>query len=196
MLFPFYRGAPNAAQVIAGSAFVAVALFAWAVGLQAITPPDPDIYLARPFWLLWQLGALGIAFAGAWQLWLGSRRVAWTRSLALGFLTLAIFLNAYTDWFGEYDGEVWQVVNPLFVAFASVAVVTLWRCGCAAGRIGAAMIAALAVVDLANAYFIDSGVVWQILNPLMMLAALAWAAGASPSGVSATAGSERESPDA
>ena len=29
-----------------------------------------------------------------------------------------------------------------------------------------------------NGYFVDNGVIWQILNPVRMLAALTWAAGA------------------
>lgn len=180
---PLCRCDLNAVQAIAGAAFVAVALFAWAVGLRAVSPADPDIDLARPFWLLWQLGALVIAFAGVWSLWFASRRVAWTRSLALGVLTLAVFVNAYTGGFGDYDSEVWLTVNPLFIAFASVAALALWRCGCAAGRVGAVIAVALAVVDFVNAYFTNQGVVWQIMNPLMMLATLAWAAGAGRANV-------------
>ena len=167
----------NAVQAIAAAAFVAIALFAWAVGLRAISPSDADADLARPYWLLWQLGALVMAFAGVWRLWFSAHRTAWTRSLALGIFTLTIFVNAYTGGFGDYDGEVWLTVNPLFIAFSSVAAVALWRCGCAAGKIGAAVSVILAVTVFVNAYFINSGVVWQIMNPLMMLSALAWAGG-------------------
>ncbi len=174
----FCRCDLNAVQAIAGAAFVAVALFAWAVGLRAISPSDPDIDLAQPYWLLWQLGALVIAFAGVWQLWFSARRAAWTRSLALGIFALAIFVNAYTGWFGDYDSEVWLTVNPLYIAFGSVAAVALWRCGCAAGKAGAAVSVVLAAVVFVNAYFVNNGVAWQIMNPLMMLSALAWATAA------------------
>ena len=166
----------NAIQAVAGAAFVAVALFAWAVGLQAVSPADPDVDLSLPYWLLWQLGALAIAFAGAWSLWFGSRRAAWTRSLALGVFTLTIFVNAYTASFGDYRGEVWQTVNPLFIASCSVVAVALWQCGCNAGRVGSVITVMMAVVVFVNAYFTNDGVVWQIMNPLMILSALTWAA--------------------
>lgn len=179
---PFCRCDLNAIQAISGAAFVSVALFAWAVGLRAVSPANPDIELARPYWLLWQLGALVIAFAGVWQLWFSTRRAAWTRSLALGVFTLAIFVNAYTVGFDDYDSEVWLTVNPLFIAFGSVAAVVLWRCGCAAGRVGSAVPVALGAVVFVNAYFVNNGVVWQIMNPLMMLTALAGAAVAAAAG--------------
>ena len=67
---------------------------------------------------------------------------------------------------------------PCSIAFASVAAVALWRSGRPAARIGAVLVAALAVVDFVNAYFVNETVVWQIMNPLMIMAALAWAAGA------------------
>ena len=35
----------------------------------------------------------------------------------------------------------------------------------------------------ANAYFVNNGVVWQILDPARMLTALAWSAGASQANV-------------
>ena len=177
---PFCRCELNAVQALAGIAFVAIALFSWAVGAQVVVqPPDADVAsVANPLWQLWQLGALVISFAGVWQLWFGTRRVAWTRSLALGLYALAIFVNAYTGGFGDYTDALWLTVNPLFIAFGSVAAVALWRCGCAAGRVGAAVWVVLGIVVFVNAYFVNNGVVWQIMNPLMMLAALAGAGGA------------------
>jgi hypothetical protein len=107
----------------------------------------------------------------------------------LGIFTVAVFANTYSDaWFGDYSDEVWQTVNPLFIAFCSVAAVALWRCGCAVGRIGAAKAVVLGVVVFVNAYFTNNGIVWQIMDPLMMLAALAWAAGALRAGVEAAEG--------
>ena len=180
---PFCRCDLNAVQVIAGAAFVAVALFAWAAGLETISPADPDSDLARPYWLLWQLGALLIAGAGVWQLWFSSGRATWTRGLALGILTLVVFINSYTDGFGDYDGEVWLTVNPLFIALSSVAALTLWRRGGPAGYAGGAVSAALGAVVFVNAYFANHGAVWDAMNPLMMLAALAWAAMANKANV-------------
>lgn len=186
----FCRCELNAVQAVAGAAMVTVALFAWAVGLRAVSPADPDIDLDRPYWLLWQLGALVIAFAGVWQLWFSTRQVAWTRSLALAAFTVAVFINAYTDGFGDYGSEVWLTVNPLFIAFSSVAALAFWRCGVVAGRLGAVIIAVLVAVDFVNAYFTNYGVVWQIMNPLMMLAALVWVAGANKANTAVTAASE------
>ena len=48
--------------------------------------------------------------------------------------------------------------------------------------------AGLGALVFANAYFANNGVVWQILDPGRMLAALAWAAGASQVNVAAGEG--------
>ena len=89
-----------------------------------------------------------------------------------------VLANGYSDLFGDHWGNVWRTVNPLFIASSSVAAVALWRRGCAPGRVGAAVSAALGALVFANGYFVDNGVIWQILNPARMLAALAWAAAA------------------
>ena len=119
-----------------------------------------------------------MGMGGVWWLWLSTRRVAWVRSLALGLLALVVLANAYTGLFGNYWGEVWRTVNPIFIGSASVAAVALWRSGGAAGRVGAAASVALGGVLFANGYFVNNGVIWQIMDPLRMLTALAWAAGA------------------
>ncbi len=166
----------NPVASIAAVAFVAVAVFAWA---EKTTILDDGMDANLWLWRAWQLGALILALAGVWVAWLSTRRAAWVRSLALGIFTLAVFANTYSDaWFGDYSDEVWLTINPLFFAFSSVAAVALWRCGCAAGRIGAATAVVLGVAVFVNAYFTNNGIVWQIMDPLMMLAALAWAAGA------------------
>ena len=54
--------------------------------------------------------------------------------------------------------------------------VVLWRSGHPAGRVGAVVSVALGALVFANGYFVDNGVIWQILNPVRMLTALAWAA--------------------
>ena len=116
----FCRCDLNAIQAVAGAAIVTTALFAWANGSAMFDQPDVD-NVANPLWQVWQIGALVIAFAGVWPLWFGTRRVSWVRSLALGVFALTIFVNTYTGVFGDYSGEVWATVNPLFLAFFSVA---------------------------------------------------------------------------
>ena len=174
----FCRCELNAVQAIAGAAIVTVALFAWANGSAMFDQHDVD-NVTNPLWQVWQIGALVIVFASVWPLWFGTRRVSWVRSLALGVFAVTIFVNTYTGVFGDYSGEVWATVNPLFLAFCSVSAPALWRCGCPAGRVGAGIVVILGIVVFFNAYFINDGVVWRIMDPLMTMAALAWAAGAS-----------------
>ena len=96
------------------------------------------------------------------------------RSLALAVLAAAVFANAYSDVFGDYGGDVWRTVNPIFIGCSSVAAVALWRSGSSAGRAASLVSAALGAALFANAYFVDYGDAWQFLNPLLMLAILAW----------------------
>ncbi len=173
---PFFRYDLNAVQAIAACAFVAVAVFAWTERTVIV---DPDgLSVAYWPWKLWQIGPLLMGFVGVWWVWLSTCRVTWVRSLALGILAAVVLANGYTGLFGEYWGDVWRTVNPLFIASSSVAAVALWRCGCAAGRVGAAACVVLGAVVFANAYFVNNGVLWQILDPVRMLTELAWAAGA------------------
>ena len=111
------------------------------------------------------------------------------RSLALGVLALVVLANAYTDLFGDHWGNVWRTVNPLFIGSSTVAGVALWRCGCTSGRVAAVTSLALGALVFANGYFINNGIIWQILDLVRMLASLAWAAGAcvnNPSGIENT----------
>ncbi len=171
---------------IAVTAFLALAIFAWVERTVVVDPEGMSVSYWP--WKLWQIGALLMALVGVWWVWSSTRRVAWVRSLALGLLALAVLLNGYGGLFGDYWGEVWRTVNPLFIGSASVAAVTLWRCGCPAGRAAAVVSAGLGGLVFANAYFANNGVVWQILDPGRMLAALAWAAGASQVNVAAGEG--------
>jgi len=141
-------------------------------------------------WKLWQIGPLLLGFAGVWWLWLSTRQVAWVRSLALGTLALVVLANGYSDLFDDHWGNVWRTVNPLFIGCASVAAVALWRCECAVGRVSAVVSAGVGALVFANGYFVDNGVIWQILNPARMLAALAWAAVASQGNVATPGGGE------
>ncbi len=161
----------------AATALVVLAIFAWT---ERTVLFDPE-HMSVPYWpwKLWQIGPLLIGFAGAWWIWLSTRHVPWVRSLALGLLALAVLANGYSDLFGDHWGNVWRTVNPLFIGSSSVAAVTLWRSGSVEGRAGAVVSAGLGALVFANGYFVDNGVIWQILNPLRMLTALAWAAGAS-----------------
>ena len=161
----------------AAAAFVVLAVFAWTERTVVVDPEG----LSVPYWpwKLWQIGPLLMGFGGVWWVWLSTRRVPWVRSLALGIAALVVLANGYSDLFGDYWGDVWRTVNPLFIGSSSVAAMALWRCGGAAGRVGAVVSAALGVLVFANAYFVNNEVIWQILNPVRMLTALAWAAGAS-----------------
>lgn len=158
----------------AATAFLALAIFAWTERTDLV---DPD-GMSVPYWpwKLWQVAPLLMGFGGAWWVWLSTRRVPWVRSLALGLLALVVLINGYSRVFDPYWGDVWRTVNPLFIGSSTVAAVVLWRAGSAAGKAGAALSAAMGAAVFANAYFVDNGVLWQALNPLRMLTALAWAA--------------------
>ena len=161
----------------AAAAFVGLAVFAWTERTVVVDPEG----LSVPYWpwKLWQIGPLLMGFGGVWWVWLSTRRVPWVRSLALGIAALVVLANGYSDLFGDHWGDVWRTVNPLFIGSSSVAAVALWRCGGAAGRVSAVISAALGALVFANGYFVNNEVIWQILNPVRMLTALAWAAGAS-----------------
>ncbi len=168
---------------VAVTAFLALAIFAWTERTVVVDPEG----LAVPYWpwKLWQIVPLLLGFGGVWWLWLSTRRVPWVRSLALGILAFVVLANGYSGLFGDYWGDVWRTVNPLFIGSSGVAAVALWRCGGSAARTGAVVSVALGVLVFANGYFVNNEFLWQILNPARMLAALAWAAGASQANVDA-----------
>ena len=171
----------NAIPAAALMAFIVIAVFAWT---ERTVVADPDgLSIPHWPWKLWQLGALLIAIGGAWWAWFGSERVGWLRSLAAALLAAAIFANAYTGLFGDHAGNVWRTVNPLFIGGASVAVAAFWRAGGPAAWSATALSAGLGALVFANAYFIDEGVIWQILNPAMMLTAVGWAGLAAGRGI-------------
>ena len=163
---------------VAATAFVALPIFAWTERTVLVDPEGMSV----PYWpwKLWQIGPLLMGFGGVWWVWLNTRRVPWVRSLALGIVALVVLANGYSDLFGGHWGNVWRTVNPLFIGSSGVAAVALWRCGCTAGRVGAVVSGALGALVFANGYFVDNGVIWQILNPVRMLTALAWAARRQP----------------
>ena len=161
---------------MAATALVVLAVFAWTERTVLV---DPD-HQSVPYWpwKLWQVPPLLMGIGGAWWLWAGTNRVTWVRSLALGLLGLAVLVNGYTDAFGDHTGDAWRTLNPLFLGAASVAAVTLWRCGSGFARACAVISAGLGVVVFLNAYFLNEGSLWPALNPLRMLAFVAWAAAA------------------
>ena len=173
---------------IAVAAFLALAIFAWTERTVLFDPDGRSV----PYWpwKLWQIAPLLMGAGGAWWLWLSTRRVPWVRSLALGILGLVVLANAYSGLFGEYWGEMWRTINPLFIGSSSVAAVALWRCGTAAGRIAGVVSAGLGALVFANAYFVNYGFLWQVLDPVRMLTSLAWAAGASQANVAQPEGAD------
>ena len=179
---PFRRCDLSPPAAGAAVAFVVVAVFAWAEK-SAVVDADPDVGSPLP-WQLWQLGAIIIAGAGIGMLYRCTRYARRVCALAFGVYALAIFVNAYTPAFGEYVGAAWRTINAFFIAFAILSAAGLWRCRCASGYVSAGLMAVLGVVIFVNAYFVNSGVVWDIMNPLMILAALAWAAGAAQAAAS------------
>ena len=173
---------------VAATAFLTLAIFAWTERTVVV---DPD-RLSVPYWpwKLWQIVPLMMGIGGVWWIWMSTRRVPWVRSLGLGILALVVLINGYSGLFGDHWGNVWRTVNPLFIGSSIVATVALWHCGCAAGRVGAVLSAALGALVFANGYFVNNEIVWQILNPGRMLAAVAWSAGASQSDVTTTESDE------
>ena len=165
----------------AATAFLVLAIFAWTERTVLVDPEGMSV----PYWpwKLWQIGPLLMGLGGVWWIWLSTRQVPWLRSLALAILALVVLANGYSGLFDDHWGNVWRTVNPLFIGSSSVAAVALWRSGGTAGHVGAAVSVALGALVFANGYFVDDGVIWQILNPVRMLAALAWAAGASQANV-------------
>ena len=169
---------------VATTALLALAIFAWTERTILV---DPD-GMSVPYWpwKLWQIAPLLMGLGGVWWLWFSTQRVSWVRSLALGTLALAVLANAYTGLFGDHWGNVWRTVNPLFIGSSTVAAVALWRSGLPAGQVAGAVSAALGALVFANAYFVNNAVIWQILDPVRMLTALAWAAGATCANVAPT----------
>ncbi|MDE2702551.1 MAG: hypothetical protein OXH91_05345 [Chloroflexota bacterium] len=162
---------------LACALIVALAVFGWTERSEIVDPDGQGVpYLP---WKLWQIAPLVMGIGGVWWMWLSTRRVPWVRSLALGVLAFVVFGNAYTDLFGDHWAAVWRTVNPIFIGSSSVAAVTLWRCGTLLCRTAAVLSAGLGALLFANGYFINYGTLWDALDPLRMITAMAWAAGAA-----------------
>ncbi len=165
----------GAAQALVAAAILGVALFAW--GDQTGMFSRPGLASTDNWtWRLWQIGALLMGIPGVWWIWRGTRNVTWTRSLVLTVLAVIVFLNTYTEALSSaHFGNVWKMINPLFLGCTTVAVVALWSRGGFWDGIGAAVFAALGTVVFINAYFVNHGVLWEALNPLRALVFLLWA---------------------
>ena len=159
---------PAAALTVA--AFVFVAVFCWAYMDNAVVVDGEWL------WRLWHLGTLIIAMVGVWAVWYVTKGCPWVRGAALCVFTVAVFVNVYNDgWFGEFSGTVWHTVNSLFIGFTSWAGIALWRRRAAPWRIGTIVLVASGYVVRLNGLVFDVPVVWDIMNPLIMLTALACA---------------------
>lgn len=179
----------SAIELLLGAAFIVVALFTWN---HHTTVVDPDS-LSTENWRyqLWQIGTLVMAAAGATWFWTNGQSHPRIRTLAMVLLALSIFLNAYTEEiFGDHLGTVWEVIDGLVVTLSVVIALSLWRCGCASGRVVAVISVVTGVLVLINYVFVNNETLWSALDPIMMLLILVWAAaGLSPT-VGGPAGGE------
>lgn len=165
-----------------GAGILVVAVFAWAERSEMV---DPNTDLADNWnWRLWQIGPVVFSLIGVWLLWRNTSKVPWFRTLCLSSLAVAILLNQYTDIF---DGSVnlWNTIDPLFIACATVAVGTGWgrvmaqRQGMEPASpftlIAVVIALGLAVSVFVNNYFVGDEGAWDVLDPLMILSLLTWA---------------------
>lgn len=135
-------------------------------------------------WRLWQMGTVVLALVGVWLLWRNTSKVPWVRTLCLSALAMAYLLNNYTDVFMK-SGNIWNTVNPLFIACATVAICTGWRRVMAQRQgmelanpfvfIAAVIATGMAVAVFVNAYFTNDAGAWNVLDPLIILSLLVWA---------------------
>ena len=113
------------------------------------------------------------------------------RSLAIVVLALVTFVNTYTeDLFGDHVGTVWEVVDGLVIALSAVVGLSLWKCGCASGRVVAVISVATGVLVFTNYLFVNNETLWTALDPVMILVALTWAAAALSPTVGAPGGGD------
>ncbi len=165
-----------------GAGMLAVAVFMWAersVEVDA-NAEGPDNWK----WQLWQMGTVVLAIVGVWLLWRNTSKVPWVRTVCLVALAVAYLLNYYTDVFKE-SGNIWNTVNPLFIACATVAICTGWRRVMAQRQgmeptnpfvfIAAVIATGMAVAVFVNAYFTNDSGAWNVIDPLIILSLLTWA---------------------
>ena len=120
---------------------------------------------------------------GAWWVWRNTRNVKSAWALILVGFAVVVFVNYYGDHsadfsaspFGKNTQAVWESINALVVGFSVAGALALWERGGTAYRVGAGLALAFGVLDLINATFLQNGTLWQIIDPLVILAALYWA---------------------
>lgn len=168
-----------------GAGMLAVAVFMWAE-----RSVEVDAYAEGPDnwkWQLWQMGTVVLSIVGVWLMWRNTSKVPWVRTVSLVALAVAYLLNNYTDVF-NYSGNIWNTVNPLFIACATVAICTGWRRVMAQRQgmepanpfvsIAAVIATGMAVAVFVNAYFTNDSGAWNVLDPLIILSLLIWASAA------------------
>ncbi|MDE2898692.1 MAG: hypothetical protein OXO54_10255 [Chloroflexota bacterium] len=166
---------------LAAAAVVAAMLYAWIDAGSVVS--ETRINVDSWGWKIWQFAALLITVPGVWWLWRNTRNVKSAWALILVGFAAVVFVNYYGDHsedfsasaFGENTQAVWESINALVVGFAVAGALALWQRGGTAYRVGALLALAFGVLDLINATFLQNGTLWQILDPLIILAALYWA---------------------
>ena len=178
---------------LAAAAVVAAMLYAWIDAGTVVS--ETRLNVDSWAWKIWQFAALLIAVIGVWWIWRNTRNVPSAWALILTGFAVVVFVNMYGDHssdfsaspFGENTQTVWECVNALVVGFSVAGALTLWQRGSMAYRVGAVLAVAFGAIYLINANFLQIGTIWQIIDPLIILAALYWAVdevrpGPSPAG--------------
>ncbi len=176
----FRRRDLGALDAILWLAMLVVAVFTWTERSVVV---DPDFELSRSWeWQLWQAPPLVVSVIGVWILWRNTHRVPWVRTLALSLLAVSILINQYTNSFGDHALNVWYTIDPLFLAFAIVAVYSAWGLRKDPGptavtaQLVAISASALGVALFIYAYFTnDNETAFEIIDPFVIVALLIWA---------------------
>ena len=166
---------------LAAAAVVAAMLYAWIDAGTVVS--ETRLNVDSWGWKIWQFAALLIAVPGVWWIWRNTRNVPSAWALILTGFAVVVFVNTYGDHssdfsaspFGDNTQTVWESIHALVVGFSVAGALTLWQRGGTAYRVGSVLAIAFGAIDLINANFLQNGTIWQILDPLMILAALYWA---------------------
>ena len=178
---------------LGAAAVVAAMLFAWIDAGTVVS--ETRLNVDSWGWKIWQFAALLIVVPGVWWIWRNTRNIPSAWALILTAFAVVVFVNMYGDHssdfsaspFGENTQTVWECINALVVGFSLAGALALWQRGGTPYRVGSVLAIAFGAIDLVNANFLQNGTIWQILDPLMILAALYWAVdevrpGPSPAG--------------
>ena len=170
---------------IAMTAFVALAIFGWTERTVLV---DPD-GLSVPHWpwKLWQIAPLLMGLGGAWWIWSSTRRVPGCAVWPWACWPRWSWSTA-TATFSETIGATCGA--PSIPCSSGPRPWRRWRSGDAGVFLRAWQRRPRCrwAPGFANAYFVNNGTLWQALDPLRMLAELAWAAGATQVNVATSTG--------